>query len=313
MAIIPLDLGYGWTKGKNGSKLFREPSILGDSKNLHDENKKAGYKTFNGYFVGELARKHSDIKYYSMKDNKANTWTTEVLMQTALTYLQAGDIDLVTGLPVDYYFQQRGDFEQMIERVNGSKGELDVIGEGKYTSTIRINRHKIVPQPMGAVMDYLLNDRGELVRKEEARGRILVIDWGRYTLDLLVLEGMEVHKASCSPADMGIETAYKFLRRHLREHIGKSPASYDMDNIMATGEYEGYDVRKLIESSFKSVIHQIQLEVEGLNMHFHTHILAGGQASMLDQHMHLGNKVVGDQLSNLNGYGKMGNRLWLET
>lgn len=319
MTVLPLDLGYGWTKGRLGNRLYREPSILGDSKPLHDENKKDGYLTFDGYFVGSLALKHSDVKYYSMKDSKANTWTSEVLMKASLTYLQAGatnrdlGIDLVTGLPVDYYFQQKEAFEALIDRVNGSQGTIDILGEGEYTLPLYIKRHKIVPQPMGAVMDYLLDDDGTLIRKDEARGRLLVVDWGRYTLDLLILDGMEIHKASCSPPGLGIDMAYNLLRRYLREKVGKAPATYEMDIIMLTGQYEGFDVQPLIDSAFKSVIHQLQLEIDGLNMHFHKHILAGGQAHLLAEHLDLDNKEVGDQLSNLNGYGKLGRRLWQET
>lgn len=307
---ISLDLGYGWAKGRNGSRIFLQPSLLGDAQPMHEENRKDGYMTFDGYFVGDLALKYSDVKYYSLKESKAETWTTAVLMKAALTYLQTGPTNLVTGLPVDYFFQQKDSFTALIDSVNGTTGELEVFGDGTYRGQIDIRKHKIVPQPLGAAMDYLLDEAGVLIRKDEARGRILVIDWGRYTLDLLILDGMEIHKSSCSPADLGIDAAYKLLRRYLREHTGKAPATYAMDIVMETGQYEGMDVKPLIDAAFGAVIQQIQLEVEGLNTHFHTHILAGGQAKRLDEHLQLENKVVGNQASNVDGYAKLGARAW---
>lgn len=310
MSVTALDIGYGWTKGKHGNVLFRQPSILGDIKQLHEENMRNGYIIFEDYFVGELALKHSDVKYYCLKDSKANTWTTKILAQTALAYLKSSNTNVVTGLPVDFYFNQKDDFENLLEDINGSRVWIEILGDGKYQEYIDIKENKIVPQPLGAAMDYLLDDNSQLTKKEEARGRILVIDWGRYTLDFLILDGMEIHRASSSPPDIGIEAAYYLLRRYLRERFGKAPATYQMDSIVQTGIYERHDVKPLIDTAFRAIIQQIQLEVEGLNMSFSKHLLVGGQAERLNHYLDIPDKVEGHQLSNLNGYEKIGRRSW---
>lgn len=310
MNVTALDVGYGWTKAKYGSKIFRQPSVLGDIKPLHDENRRKGYLICDNYFVGELAVKHSDIKYHSLKDSKATTWTTEVLIKSALAYLGSSGSNTVTGLPVDYFFSQREQFEEMLKGLNYQQTELEVINEGFFHETLNFHNIKIVPQPLGAAMNYLLDDWSQLSNKEDARGRILVVDWGRYTLDLLVLDGMEIHKASCSPPNLGIESAYRLLRRYIREKIDRTPENHEMDRIVTTGEYEGYDVTPLIDLAFTAVAQQVLLEIEGMNLNFNLHLIVGGQAERLSKSLPLENKVVGNQLSNLEGYEKIGNRAW---
>lgn len=310
MKVAAIDIGYGWTKAKSGNLIFKEPSVIGDMKQLHDENKKRGYIIFDKHFVGQLAIKHSDITYYSLNDSKANTWTTEILMKTALAYLKAYDTHLVTGLPIDFYFKQKNDMENLIYKINNQKVWLEIIGEGKFQEDIYIKNHKIVPQPLGAAMDYLLDANGDWDKKDEAKKRLLVVDWGRFTLDLLILDGMEIHKASSSPPDMGIESAYNLLRRYLRETVGSFPKAFELDQVVVSGEYQGLDVSALVERAFEKAVVQIQLEIEGLNTRFHKHILVGGQAERLDKYLDLPDKVIGHQLSNLYGYEKIGMRSW---
>src|SRR5690606_17279597 len=125
-----LDIGYGWTKAKYKGRVFCQPSVLGDIKPLHDENKKDGYLIYGEHFVGELAVRHSDIKYHSLKESKASTWTTEVLIKTALAYLRSDGTRIVSGLPVDFYFSQKDEFEKMLLSLNNQYVKLDVLGEG---------------------------------------------------------------------------------------------------------------------------------------------------------------------------------------
>lgn len=310
MFISALDVGYGWTKAKYGDKIFRQPSVLGNKRELHEENKKDGYIIHEDYFVGELAVKHSDIKYYSLKDSKASTWTTEELIKIALGYLGSDGFRIVSGLPVDFYFQQRKEFEELLNSIRGREVSVEVLGKGTLSQVINTQYYKIVPQPLGAAMDYLLNDKCEFIDRDEARKRILVIDWGRYTLDFLILDGMEIHRASCSPPNLGIEAAYSLLRRYIREKFEKTPASYEMDRIVKKGEYEGYDVTPLIDVAFQAVAQQIMLEIEGMNLNFHCHLVVGGQAEKLSAHLDLLNKVVGSQLSNIYGFEKIGKHTW---
>lgn len=308
-----IDLGYGWTKARIAGNLWRQPSTLGEVKPLFDEQKQRGDMIYNGtYFVGHLAARHSDVKYTSTKDNKAETWTTEVLLKAALGNLAPeGQLNLVTGLPIDFFFKQKQPFTELLNRFNDSPPyNLEVFGQGTKAAKPVIVKHKIVPQPLGTAMGFLLDERGELVSKAEAKKRLLVIDLGRWTLDLLVLDAMEIGKESYSPPGLGTEAAYKLLQQYLREQIGKAPGRHDMDRLLLDQTYEGYDIRPLIAKAFKALADQIQLEVEGLNMNFYRYLITGGNAGIIAEYLDLPNKEVFDQLGNLNGYAKIGARLW---
>lgn len=312
MAVTGLDIGYGWTKGKYKDIYFIQPSVLGDKKPLHDENKKDGYIIHENYFLGELALRHSDIKFYSLNDSKASNWTTEILIKASLAYLQSDGSHIVTGLPIDFYFNQRDQFSELIKSLNDTFTSIEVIGSPRLTQHIQTQHCKIVPQPLGAAMDYLLDDYGELVQREDAKGRILVVDWGRYTLDLLVLDSMEIHKSSCSPSNLGIEVFYTLLKRLIHEKTGKMPSNYEMDYIVKNQIYGKYNISDIINTALKAVSSQILMEIESMNMNFDQILVVGGQAENLAHHLQITEAIVGDQLSNLRGYEKIGVRQWRE-
>lgn len=326
--LVPIDLGYGWVKAAawGTPSTFTQPSIVGNTKKLletniqaddvryytrHSEGGEAVYRA--AHFAGNLAVRHSDVRYFSTKSEKAETWTSEVLMQTALGVLAPqGSVNIVTGLPYDFYFDQKDGITQMLEGLSQKPFGVR-IGNGRLVEACPvIERVKVIPQAFAAGMDYLLGDDGQLARRDEARQRLLVSDWGRYTWDVLILEGMEIRPESFSRDDLGIEAAYKLLRRYLREAIGNAPSNWSMDQYVITGKYEGYDIRPLVEKAFRAVITQMQLEIEGLNMHFHKALLVGGQSEAQHRYLELPPEIKekGNQLSNMNGYGKVGVRSW---
>lgn len=316
--VMAVDLGYGWTKAKSGAAIFRQPSLIGEAKQLFAEQEKEGDLLYKGpegeYFVGDLALRQSEVKYFSIKEQKAEAWVTEILLKTALGQLAPrSGFYLVTGLPIDFYFTQKKSFTEMLDRFNRTEFyEVDIKQQLKTIAKPSIRQLKIVPQPLGAAMNFLLDDRGQLQRKEEAKGRLLVIDLGYYTLDLLVLEGMEIGKASCSPPGLGVNTAYTLLQNYLKEKIGKAPARYEMDRYVMAGEYEGYNIKPLIQKAFRALASQIQNEIDSLNMTFSQVIVTGGAASLAADFLELPNMIVtkDPQLGNVSGYEKLGRRIW---
>lgn len=313
-----IDLGYGWTKAKVGARIWRQPSVLGEAKPLFDENLRNTDVIFdNKYFVGDLAVRHSDVRYYSTKDNKAETWTTEILLKTALGALAANEqVNVVTGLPIDFYFKQKDTMVKMLDNVNqGDAYRLQIGRSFDVDTRPKIIQSKIVPQPLGTAMNYLLDDMGQLINIEAAQNRILVIDWGKYTLDLLVLDAMEIGKESNSPEKLGVDTAYKLLQGYLREVLGKAPTRYDLDRYVMEGEYEGYNIIPLVEKAFKALAAQIMLEVEGLNMNFYKILVTGGWAGRIAKYLNFDKEKVEvfGQAGNVDGYEKIGAKSWGRT
>lgn len=307
------DIGYGWTK----TPTWRQPSVLGERRQLFEENIRPDDVQYIGtqgdYFVGDLALRHSQVKYAGTAENKATTWTTKILLETALgiTAPQA-NVYLVTGLPVDYYFKQRPAFEELLQNFNQPQPYEIQVGRHKHIARPWIMKYKIVPQPLGSAMNYLLDDRGQMLRPDEAKKKILIIDVGYYTLDLLIMDAMEVGKASCSPEGLGVDTAYKLIQDYLKDNIGKAPNRYEMDPHVRAGSYDSYDIKPLTAKAFEALAAQIDLEVQQLNTSFHKYIITGGWASLIADYLTIPKEraVIFDQLGNVQGYRKIGARLW---
>jgi hypothetical protein len=158
----------------------------------------------DGYFIGDLALRHSEVVYHSMKDTKYDDWTAKLLLRTSIALCKpVTQLDIVSGLPLDFYFSQRLGFEQFILNLSGSHVSI-VVGKSVSCYDIDIRRTKLVPQHLGAAMDYLLDDTGNLIHKEDASKDLLIIDPGYNTLGLMVLSGMEIGKESRATPGLGI-------------------------------------------------------------------------------------------------------------
>ncbi|MCQ2010522.1 ParM/StbA family protein [Sporolactobacillus sp. STSJ-5] len=321
MTNVSIDLGYGWTKAlANGDKFF-QPSVIGNYRQLMEQQTKQGDLIFTEgteqYFVGDLALRQSYVRYTSTGEDKTDTWTTGVLLKTVLAKLApTGTVNIVTGLPVDYYLSQRAGFEKLLDTVNQSgKYQIEIVGQGTVHANPLINRRKIVPQPFGSAMDYLLNADGSVAKMDAARKSILVVDVGYYTLDLLELNAMEIGKNSRSPRNLGVDTAYNLLHTYLLENIGRAPDRFELDKYVLDGNYAGYDIHPLIDKSFKSLAQQIRLEIDNQSEFYDLYLITGGSASLIAGYLNLPNQIVLEdpQFANCRGYAKIGARAWQKT
>lgn len=314
-SIISIDLGYGYTKAKFKESYFRQQSIVGEPRDVLSESLRPTDICYdNKYFIGDLAARHSDIKYLSTKDEKFEVWTTKILFKSVLGFLSdSKDINIVTGLPIDFYFSQKTGFESLMSSINT---------DGPYTlqlgmSELRlcnpnITKWKIIPQHLGAAMDYLLDNEGKLTDAAIANKSTLVIDPGYYTLGLLALDGMEVTKLSASHPGLGVDSAYKVLQQYLRDKIGKAPDRVDMDKHILSRSFNTYDIGPLIDLAFKALASQIMIKIDSLNLRFDSYIITGGCGSFIYDYLDLSNKILLEdpQFGNVRGYSKIGVRLW---
>lgn len=311
-SVCALDLGFGWTKGIFENRTYIQPTIFGESKPLFDNSIKPDDFIFNDqYFVGKLASRQSDIKYFSMNNNKAESFTSDVVLQTALGYLIGNNTaNIVSGLPVKFYFKQKEKFEATVSQINDieryriKKGNMRPI----YVSP-RLNEIKTVPQGQAIAMDYLLKENGNIDKVNEARKKILVVDLGFYTLNLLGLSKLEIMKESTSLL-LGVDNAYKLIEQQFQKMFGWSPARYELDQYIISTTFEGNNIKPLIDQAFRSLARQIQNEIESMNIKFDLYLIAGGAAQFIFDYLELENKILLDQMSQSRGYRKIGARIW---
>jgi F420-dependent methylenetetrahydromethanopterin dehydrogenase len=98
-STVSIDIGFSWEKGLSRSvvkvlsdseKIYRrekylQPSIVGEPVQVFNESIKEDDIKYmekdKEYFVGHMAARHSKIKYATKKADKADTWTTKVLLR----------------------------------------------------------------------------------------------------------------------------------------------------------------------------------------------------------------------------------------
>jgi plasmid segregation protein ParM len=338
--LASLDLGYGFTKVDGDGRTWSGASVVGEVRPLHDDTIKNNdivysveelntvyhkMETKEEYFISDLALRQSKVIYATTKDDKSNTWTTSVLARVALSLIDPyGDFFLVTGLPVDFYFKQRAAFETMMANLNEQpEFKLQVGRVMKYSALPKIAtyrdadgqeklRLKIVPQPLGAAMNFLLDDQGNIIDNAVADKDLLIIDIGYYTLDLLDFLGMEIGKGACSPPGCGIDMAYQLIQDYLKEAVGKAPDRYSLDKYVRAGEYEGFNINPLIEKAFQVLGEKISLEIANLNTHYYRYIVTGGWAQRIVKYIDIpqDQTIVYDHTGNVKGYRKIGIRAW---
>jgi hypothetical protein len=332
-----IDVGFSWAKGlawkpgdrpsnlnlreggKPKEKRFHQPSLVGNYETVFEENIKPEDIVYrdnqNEFFVGKATR-HSKVLYATKKADKANTWTTGIIIKAAMAQLAPNQkIKLVTSLPMDFYNKQKKDFQGMLDGLNGG-GQYQVqIGRNKtITTELEIIKHKIVPQGYNSGMDYLLDDNGKIARdrREDAKRSILVIDPGFFTLGLIIIEDLEIAKGSCSPQDMGINVAYELIMDYMRDEIGIAPNLYDLDRYIIAREYDGLDMSPLIEQALQIYAQQIQMQIDNFNRTFWKYIVTGGWAPEIAKYLDIPQDrlIISDQFGNARGNRKIGVRLW---
>ncbi len=226
---VSVDLGYGWTKAIGPNIKWKQPSVIGERRNLFEDSLKPNDIIFdNKYFVGDLAIRQSTIRYTSTKEQKSDLWTTEVLLKTALGIIAPkDDVFLITGLPIDFYFSQKADFEKMIYKLNSSKQYLITIGGENIVASPYINRVKIVPQPLGSAMDYLLDEKGNFVNKEDE-----LKDMKSYIKPYTIEEALEIKRHWAINHIRANGDYYTFITKMLPPPSDRLP-TFNNENIAA--------------------------------------------------------------------------------
>lgn len=175
--ILGIDVGYSMTKvySKKGTDIFM--STVEDG--INDVNKKAVKIEFEGreYTIGEKTGN------FSVDLNKINDKTFRFCLFTAIARAMKNDtvaeIQLVTGLPVEYYKTQK---QQLINSLEGLKVTLVLNDEPKKFT---ITRCLVFPQSAGL---FILNPNKFI-------GDNIVVDIGGLTVDVSYFDEMTLSKS----------------------------------------------------------------------------------------------------------------------
>lgn len=286
MVPVGLDVGYGYTKafGPGGEVIF--PSVVGPVSGRIFTLGDAGVPRIavegREYVCGEAALKHSPTPIEVRSRDFVHTEAYRVLLLWALCELGEEEAAVVLGLPVGH-FQS---LKEELERYEG--GHRVMIDGAERELAVRILR--VVPQPVGTVLDFLLNRLGEAVSDSFLGKTVGVVDIGHYTTDLVVFEDLEFSAARTGGSDVGVSAFLERVREKLEERFRSSFTLREVERAVQRGRlrFEGrdhpLDLGEEIEA-FASAVMAVVRNVWGDPRKLDEVILTGGGARLLGERL----------------------------
>jgi plasmid segregation protein ParM len=174
---VGLDIGYSYTKvksGQGGEQKF--PSVVGTADIPAWELARSEAPcVVDGKLVGQEAIDQSIFEVRRLDP----AWTTSPEWMT-LFYAGLTEVTRATqarllitlGLPIDHYALQKA---ALVKRV---EGKHYISRWGRTAQVLTVVQANVVPQPVGALLDAVLDDQGRLTDEDLATSKVGVIDVG---------------------------------------------------------------------------------------------------------------------------------------
>jgi len=343
MNLSAIDLGFLYTKSiVNGRKHIMK-SVVGHGKKLRFRDLDMGNKDkddiifykatdkMSSSFVSDLAIDQSDVIMHSLQDKRFNSEVTDVLARTALAKgFGHGSFEtkLISGLPVSHYDMYKEDITKMFlgttktgkvhpyhvefDRQRGIQGEV-FVDEGKF-----------IPQPFGALLDFLLDEDGNFRDKSIAGKTIAVIDPGFGTTDVYVVDAMSPVEKHTFSIKVAMNYAYQIIADRVEEELGKTIPLYEVEAIVRTGEFrkggKRLDMKPLIKYAFDATSEKMMADIlnkwkDGVHDIEMVLVAGGGGANLFEGiKEHIDAELLPDpQWAVVNGYYKWGVRTYGKT
>lgn len=270
--IIGIDIGFGFTKATDGRDFLVFKSIYGEAvdfqfrESLLDtaRNDEHLQIEMNGisYFVGELAERQSSSRSFTLDQSQFISSSSKILALATLSHFVQDDaqpIKLVVGLPIGHYRQYKNELADMLK---GMHEFIAVDAEGsKRNMNIMVADVRVLPQPLGTVMDRLLSSTGTATNQRFATDKIGVIDVGFRTTDYTISDKGRYSERGSLTTKNGISRAFTKIGSKLKENCGIDIEIYRLFSAVERGNIKvrgkAYDLKKISESSLKQLAMQI--------------------------------------------------------
>ncbi len=335
MKINAIDIGFGFTKATNGKDFNIFKSIMGEAMDFHipvniltDDIADWLHIMLDGqnYFVGDFAEQQSNARHFTLDQEKFVADFARVLALTALGRLndEYVPINLVSGLPVGFY---RNYHRRLANTLAGSHEITFQMSNGsKEIRRLNIDKVKIIPQPLGSLLNLIMNDKGAIVNGDLARQKVGVIDIGFRTTDFCIFHQLRYVERGSTTTNTGLSKCFGLVANKLQEECGSVNIElYRMYKAIQTGiiriRGKEFNIAKLRDLTFANAARVIADDMDRLwvdDWDMDTIIVTGGGAMELAKYLQpliVGNVIpikhnVDLRLSNVEGYLKYGRFLW---
>jgi plasmid segregation protein ParM len=341
MDVLGIDIGFGFTKATDGKKNLIFKSLFGDATDLQfwvdfGEGSFSNYfnVTIDGksYFIGDLAEQQSSVISFTLDQEKLISEFVKVLTLTVVGIFLKEEstinvpINIVSGLPIGYFKHNHKRFNEIL---TGHHKVTYIQPDGsKIVKEIYINKVRMLPQPLGTILNLLMDDRGNIVNKELAKQKVGVVDIGFRTTDFTIMDRLRYIDRSSRTMDTGISKAFAVIANKLREKCGVSVELYRLYKAAELGTIKmkghGLNFSKIKDQVYAQLAGTIANDIDRVwagDWDIDTIILTGGGCIELAKYLQpliSGNVIPTDinvdaRLNNVQGYLKYGRYIWRES
>lgn len=334
MDVVGVDIGFGFTKATDGREFVLFKSVLGEATDIRFRlpivKSEAGpcmHVEMDGraYFVGDFAEQHSDTREFTLDQERLLTEFSKVLTMTAISNLfdSYADVNVVTGLPVGFYKEYNQRLMKMLKGIHEITFQnSDGTSESKR---VNINNLRIIPQPLGSILNLLMNEYGKITNRELAKQKIGIIDIGFRTTDCCIFQGLQYVQRGSSTSETGISESLSVITKKLREESNVDIELYRLYKAIETGlikiRGKEYNISKLRDKVFEHSASIIATDIARLwadDWDIDLIIISGGGAMELTKYLRpliSGNVMpvetnIDARLNNVQGYLKYARYLW---
>lgn len=334
--VIAIDIGFGFTKATDGHDFIVFKSIYGESidlqfrESLLDTSKEDEHIQIElgdtSYFVGELAERQSSSRAFTLDQTQFISASSKILACGALSKLvkePEQDIKLVVGLPIGHYRQYKKTLADMLQGVHEF-----ISYNAKHEPTdmkITITDVRVLPQPIGTVMDRLLSPRGIPRNQRFATDKIGVIDVGFRTTDYTISDKGRYSERGSLTTKNGISRAFTKIGSKLKEACGIDIEIYRLFAAVDTGSIKvrgkSYALATITEHALKQLATYIATDANSVwadDWDIDAIMITGGGGAVLAPYLEAQLEGViipikqdlDYRLHNVRGYYKFGLYTW---
>jgi len=341
MEVLGIDIGFGFTKATDGKETLIFKSLFGDATDLQfwvDFGEASLSNYFNvtidgkSYFIGDLAEQQSNVISFTLDQEKLISEFVKVLTLTVAGVFLKEDsainvpINIVSGLPIGYFKHNHKRFNEIL---TGHHKISYIQPDGsKIVKEIYINKVRMLPQPLGTILNLLMDDKGKIVNEELAKQKVGIVDIGFRTTDFTIMDRLRYIDRSSRTMDTGISKAFGVISNKLREKCGVSVELYRLYKAAELGTItmkgHGLNFAKIRDQVYAQLAGTIANDIDRVwagDWDIDTIVLTGGGCMELAKYLQpliSGNVIPTDmnvdaRLNNVQGYLKYGRYIWGES
>jgi plasmid segregation protein ParM len=234
-------------------------------------------------------------------------------------------INLVSGLPIGFFKQNHERFHELL---TGHHRVTYHSQDGRDTTKeLYINKVRMLPQPLGSVLNLLMDTKGRITNKTLANQKVGVVDIGFRTTDITILDHLRYIDRGSRTMETGIAKGFSVIANKLREKCGVNVELYRLYNAAETGSIKmrghGFNFANIRDQVYSQLAASIANDLDRLwadDWDIDAIILTGGGCRDLAQYLQpkiTGNIIpvdfdVDPRLNNVLGYLKYGQYVWGE-